>query len=61
MIELLSVFNGIEIECNHSKEMTWAKIYLLGFEMGKQEGINSAIDGLDFALKFKRLSPEKKK
>lgn len=60
MIELLSAFKGIEIECNHCKELTWAKIYLLGLEMGKQKGIDSTMDGLDFALKFRILTPEQK-
>ncbi len=60
IIELLLAFKGIEIECNHSKEMTWAKIYLLGFEMGKEDGTKSTMDALDFALKFRRLKPEQK-
>ncbi|WP_252254169.1 hypothetical protein [Clostridium sp. ZBS12] len=60
MIELLSAFKGIEMECNHSKEMTWAKIYLLGFEIGKQNDTEFTMDALDFALKFRRLKPEQK-
>lgn len=60
MIELLSVFKGLEIECDYSKEMTWAKIYLLGVEMGKQKGYNSALDAYDFAIQVKRLKPEQK-
>lgn len=60
MIGLLSAFNGIEIECNHSKEMTWAKIYLLGVVMGKQRGIDSALDGFDFAMQVKKLNPEQR-
>lgn len=60
MIELLSAFKGIEIECNYSKEMTWAKIYLLGLEMGKQKGINMAEDAYKFAVMCKSLAPEQK-
>lgn len=60
MIELLSAFKSIEIECNHSKEMTWAKIYLLGFEMGKQEGIRSLMNAQEVTMKFKELNPEQR-
>jgi len=60
MMELLSVFKGIEIECNHSKELAWSKIYLLGFEMGKQKCIDSTMEAYDLAMKYKRLKPEQK-
>ena len=60
MIELLSIFNGIEMECNRSKELTWTKIYLLGVELGKQKGVDSTLNNLDFVMKFKLLTPEQK-
>ena len=60
MIELLSVFKGLEMECDYSKEMTWAKIYLLGVAIGKQKGQDSALEAYDFAIQVKRLKPEQK-
>lgn len=58
MMELLSVFKGIEEECNNSKEMMWSKIYLLGFEMGKQEGADFTMELFELVSKFRKLKPE---
>ena len=48
------------MECNHSKELAWSKIYLLGFEMGKQKSIDSTMEAYDLVMKYKRLKPEQK-
>ena len=60
MIDLLSVFKGLELECDSSKEMTWAKIYLLGVAIGTHKGTESVIDNLDFAFKVKRLNQDQR-